>query len=151
MQCKSDQRNSLQRLFVLDPLPDPNCEFAEDLEFVRPRARWAGRGFWRRSENLGHIVGDGNLVRIHSMSGVKSGIESNYAGHHLFDWIHPRVVWFQAQCPVYFDFGSETFVLRLIAYEFYDDVPLWCVQYCAKKLISNLGPGSWRWKRAAPA
>ena len=35
-------------------------------------------------------------------------INSNYVGHHLFTWKRKRAVWFEAQKPVFLDFGGSS-------------------------------------------
>jgi competence protein CoiA len=111
---------------ILDRLPDPACEFAQDIAFVQPRFRYEGRSFWRRSE----CPDAPRVIQIHGMGTIKAEIEANYRGHHLFDWIRPRSVWYDASAPVYLDFG-DTELWRLSKYD--DD--LRCVRRGSKDLF----------------
>ena len=127
--------------FILDSLPDPKAEFVQDIVFQPRRAEWRGRSFWRLSENLDHLFDSRCLVRMHDFDEIQDEIDQHYVGHHLFDWKRPRSVWFNAQKPVYIDFGSDNYVLQLKAYKIYGDDPLWCVQYVSKKLIIEMNGG----------
>ncbi len=127
--------NFEKNFFILDPLPDPDADFAQDIVFCEQRVNWLGRAFWRLSENPHHVFGSDQLVEIHRMDDIKDEIEAHYVGHHLFDWKRPRTVWFDAQKPVYIDFGSDDFVLELKVFRTYGDCPLWCVQYVSKHEI----------------
>ena len=69
-------------------LPDPGCELLRDVVFY-PRAD----GFWRRSENPEVAAGRTDLlVEYHSRREVEDEIDRNYAGHHAFEWLRPRLV-----------------------------------------------------------
>jgi len=126
---------------ILDPLPDPSTEFAQDIVFQRRKAEWRGRSFWRLSENRDHLFDNRYLVLLHDFEEIQDEIEQHYVGHHLFDWKRPRSVWFDAQKPVYIDFGSDDFVLQLKIYRTYCENPLWCVQYISKKFIIESNGG----------
>jgi competence protein CoiA len=61
-------------------------------------------------------------------SRVLKEIQSNYVGHHLFIWKNPRNIWFQAEKPVFIDFGGDE-LWRLIEYDFRG---LMCVRRISK-------------------
>lgn len=127
---------------ILDPLPDPRAEFAQDIVFSRRCADWQGRVFWRLSENPDYIFGSSELVRLHSMSEIENQIKEAYIGHHLFDWKHPRTVWYESNKPVYLDFNSNELLVQVKIYRLYGDHhPLWCVQYVSKKYIIETAGG----------
>lgn len=120
------------QLHVLDALPDPDSLFASDLVFGPVKHNQAGRTFWRLSEN----PGDRSLVRVHSMRDIEADIHKHYRGHHLFDWVRPRSVWFDAGAPVFIDDGGST----LLWIKRYDDRGLWCIQRVQKaRLIAKNG------------
>ena len=47
------------------------------------------------------------MVEIRSGHEFHNEILASYTGHHLFHWVRPRDVWFQATKPVFFDFGDD--------------------------------------------
>jgi hypothetical protein len=104
--------DKFRRFHILDPLPDPRCEFAQDLCFIEQRIDFKGKGYWRKSEN----PGSPELVLIHDMNEIENEIAKNYVGHHFYDWRHPRSVWFESSKPVYFDFGDQ-YVWQLQKYD----------------------------------
>jgi competence protein CoiA len=125
---------------VLHALPDPRSGFAQDLIFYPARinrsltrnARLSHGIFWRKSENLNKQPGD--LVEVHSTESIKSEIEREYIGHHQFEWVRPRTVWFESTAPVFLDFGDDT-LWHLQEY----DPNIRCVQRVPKqKLIETL-------------
>ncbi len=123
-----------EQFFILGELPDPNSELAQDVRFCRQRVDWDGRGFWRRSEN----PGKGGLVLMHNVNEIADEIQQVYVGHHLFDWVRPRSVWFEADKPVYFDFGNGN-LWQLLQY---DDRGLMCVQRLDKCVLVELLGGT---------
>lgn len=153
-----------QSFCILDPLPDPEAQFAQDIVFVEQRAKCFGRGFWRLSENAGAIPGDGNLRLMHEYDEITEEIRSSYIGHHLFDWKRPRSVWFETKKPVYLDFGTDVplpmirrgilghsplcveyasdALLELKVYRRYGDCPLWCAKYISKREFITKHGGS---------
>lgn len=129
---------------VLHALPDPRSKLAQDLIFYPAQANGSlpgvsrqnpelSRGmFWRRSENPDWKPGD--LVEVHSTERIKSEIEREYIGHHQFEWVQPRTVWFESTVPVFLDFGQDT-LWRLQEY----DSNMRCVQRVSKQqLIQTL-------------
>lgn len=153
-----------RNFYILDPLPGPGSEFTNDIVFCPQRADWLGRAFGRWSENPGKAPGDGELVLMHSMEEIREEIEQHYIGHHLFDWIRPRSVWFEARAPVYFDFGSNALepltrgfefriprsyqhppggaILKLDVFAQYGRYPLYSVQYVSKRELVEANGGS---------
>ena len=124
------------RFFILDALPDPETDFADDIVFEPRTVEMRGHSFWCLSENPDHVPGRGMLVRMHSMRQIESEIDAHYVGHHLFDWKSPRHLWFNTSKPVYIDLcAKRRFLLRLEKYRVYDDYTLWCVRRISKRLI----------------
>ena len=127
--------------YVLGALPNPDAEFAQDIVFNPQRANRVDVGFWRLSENPNHIFGCGDLVRMHETSEINNQIEEHYIGHHMFDWKHQRSVWFESKKDVYFDFGSEEFLLKIMIYRTYGDRALPCVQYVSRQFMVESNGG----------
>jgi len=129
---------------VLDALPDPGAEFAQDIVFFPQSLEKRVFGFWRKSEQPDYEPGD--LVRVHFVEeeceeDTRRQINEHYIGHHLFDWRHPRSVWFESRRPVYLDFDLENFLLQLKVYQTYSHRQLWCVQYISRRFIIESNGG----------
>lgn len=84
---------------------------------------------------------DGSIARIISTEWFGSGyskkyelekyewlLNKAYAGHHFFEWLKPRKIWFMAKRPVYLDFGTE----ELFELQEYPDYYKFCVQKKSK-------------------
>lgn len=111
--------------FILARLPSREASWARDVVFVE-----SGRVFWRRSENPACQLG--GLVLVHAMDEIQREIDRDYVGHHLYEWIRPRSVWFESQAPVYIDFGGDL----LWQLQLYCDKPrLQCVRAIRKKAL----------------
>ncbi|EGQ8234446.1 hypothetical protein GWA11_22195 [Vibrio parahaemolyticus] len=79
---------------------------------------------------------DSKLVEYFSSLDMHDFIESNYAGHHNFEWSRPRYIWFKATKPVYLDFG-EGWLARLARF---NPNSCHCVQLVSKRnFIEALG------------
>ena len=116
-----------------ESVPEPHCEFVQDIVCF-PK----GHIFWRKSENAEVAAGRVDLlVEVHSRREIKNEIDQNYAGHHLFEWLRPRTVWFEATAPVYFDFGDDM-VYHLQQYQ-----RLWCVQCVTKASLVEAHGGAY--------
>lgn len=125
-----------ERFHILSALPDPRCEFAQDLVFWPQSIDALGKNFWRKSENPGHESRPNALVEVHSIKEIEPMIAKNYLGHHLFDWTRPRDVWYGASAPLFFDFGGDI-LWRMLAY---DDRGLRCVRRVHKRdLVAENG------------
>ncbi len=128
---------------ILDALPDPDAEFAKDIVFFPLSLSRPTFSFWRRSEHPDHKLGA--MVRIHFVNEdgeeeTRERIEQHYVGHHMFDWIRPRSVWFDATKPVFFDFGHDDLLVRLTVYDTDAAGGFRCVQYVSKaSLIESNG------------
>lgn len=134
---------------VMSPLPDPASELASDRVFSqRPRKEsvgmrlspglTAGMLFWRRSEAPGHFPGDNQLRPIHGAQSIQNEILAAYSGHHLFHWVRPREVWFEASKPVFLDFGDEA----LWWLQLYDvDYRLYAVRHVLKEVLVEKNGG----------
>jgi hypothetical protein len=59
--------------------------------------------FYRKSENPD--IQPGDLVEVHSTLSIQTEVERAYTGHHQFDWVRPRTVWFESNAPIFMDFG----------------------------------------------
>lgn len=147
-----DGRSFRNNFYVGWMLPDPSADGFEDIVWCG-QTRRAFRNqlastdrmgpFWRISaeresypgltkENLGVVTG---LVRLHDPEDVRELVETNYMGHHQFDWVRPRRTWFDAKCPVYIDFGEEI-LYQLVHYG--ENIGL-CVRLVSKmKLIHGV-------------
>jgi competence protein CoiA len=68
---------------------------------------------------------------------VLKEIQSNYVGHHLFIWRNPRDIWFQAEKPVFIDFGGDE-LWRLIEYDLRG---LMCVRKISKTALVEKNGG----------
>jgi competence protein CoiA len=103
--------------FFLGKLPDPKEKLFEDIAFMSTKRDDLGRSFFRYSENPDYKIKSNKLllVLMHPYSDIEMDVENSYIGHRLFDWIHPRDVWFQAKCDVFIDFGEEI-IWKLMKY-----------------------------------
>ena len=63
------------------------------------------------------------------------------APHCGFDWKRPRSVWLESTKPVFFDFGDDDVLLRLMVYNTYGDRVLRCVQYVSKQDVIESNGG----------
>ena len=131
-----DGRDFRDRFHLGWMLPKPNVDSFEDIVwFHQPRdaiQRFQSSTdkvspFWRISEerkryprltstNIQAVMPPGSLVLYHDGEDVRDQVLANYQGHHQFCWIHPRRTWFDAKCPVYFDFGEEV-LYQLVHYD----------------------------------
>ncbi|MFH7030020.1 MAG: competence protein CoiA [Heteroscytonema crispum UTEX LB 1556] len=140
---------------ILDRLPKPFCEFFEDIVFLpkHPNATYIGLMYYRKSENFGYEnwcnsggVGSSPSLSFSSRTSIdhkelKQRIEDNYEGHHLFKWKNSRTVWFQAEKPVFIDFGgNRLWQLR----KYYDGRDLWCVQKISKAALIRKNGGEYK-------
>ena len=132
---------------ILDRLPDPLCEFAQDIEFHPGKAEDWGKIFHRKSENSDYedwwetgCIGYPPMVRIHPMTNISKGIDANYIGHHLFDWKRPRDIWFRATKPVFIDFGGA----MLWWLQKYDKRRLMCVRKIEKDALIKKNGGHYK-------
>lgn len=105
---------------ILHALPDPACDFVRDIVFLPRRYNHQGKLFYRKSENPGKP----SMVEVHGVQNIRKAIEENYVGHHVFDWVRPKSVWYEANASVYFDFGDDL----LWNLQTYDNSGLKCVQ-----------------------
>jgi competence protein CoiA len=123
--------------FVLGRLPSPEAAWTRDLVVARATVRTRGHTFWRHSENRDYHVGQ--LVEMHSLDEIQPQIDADYVGHHLYDWVRPRSVWFESRVPVYIDFGGDL----LWNIQRYDEEGLLCVQATRKKALIDLHGGTY--------
>lgn len=84
------------RFHVLGRLPRPDASWVDDIFFHPQRRDLHGRGFSRKAES-----------QVNSMSKIQLRIDSDYIGHHFFDWVRPHSVWLASKMPVYIDFGGD--------------------------------------------
>ena len=146
-----DGRSFQNRFHLGWMLPDPHADGFEDIVwFHQSRAAMLRfvyltgtvSPFWRisearkhfpnlTSENIRSEMPRDSLVLVHSGDDIRDRVLANYLGHHQFHWTRPRRTWFDAKCPVYFDFGEE--VLYQLAE--YDDRLGHCVRLVAKRKL----------------
>jgi competence protein CoiA len=124
----------INQFFILGRMPSQEVDWVNDIVFAPQQHNTRGRGFWRKSENPGHVPGD--MVLIHSTHEIQDEIDGAYIGHHLYDWVRPCLVWFESRLPAYIDFGGDL-LWRL---QEYGDGGLQCVQAVRKRtLVSGHG------------
>lgn len=109
---------------ILHRLPQPESYLVEDVVFLPRKHHHKGQLFYRRSENPGNL----SMVEMHSIREIQKEIDNEYMGHHLYDWVRPRTVWYESRAKVYMDFGDEL----LWNLQIYDDRGLPCVQAVSK-------------------
>ncbi|MCB2170992.1 MAG: hypothetical protein KQI78_25315 [Deltaproteobacteria bacterium] len=109
---------------ILHGLPDPKSYLVEDIVFYPRKHHQQGELFYRKSENPGNP----SMVEIHGIHEIQDEINKEYRGHHVYDWVRPRTVWYESSKKVYIDFGNE-FLWNL---QIYDDRGLPCVQAISK-------------------
>ena len=146
-----DGRSFEKRLHLGWMLPDPNAKGFEDIVWFRQPRDAIRRSadstdtvspFWRISEerkrypdltreNIGSVMPSSSLVLFHNGNDIRDQVLANYLGHHQFHWTRPRRTWFDAKCPVYFDFGNEL-LCQLVEY---DDRLQLCVRLVAKRKL----------------
>lgn len=120
------------RFFVLGRLPSPSAPWVEDIVFDPQVAKWDGRTFSRISEKPSNSA----WVLVHGMNEIQDRIDRDYVGHHHYDWVRPRSVWFEARSPVFVDFGGDV----LWQFGHYGGRGLRCVQAVRKKaFIASYG------------
>jgi competence protein CoiA len=133
-----DGRSFAHNFHIYYGLPDPNCEFARDLVWVKTRKHLHGsiQGvFYRLSESRAHGDGvcksnlkTGGMVEIHGRHKIEGDVMKHYRGHHQYDWTRPRKTWLDATCPVFIDFGNE-----FVKMQAYDEPGLLCIRRVSKK------------------
>lgn len=136
-------------------LPDPSADGFEDVvwfhqpkEAIRrsPQSSESVGPFWRISderktypsltkENISTVMPARSSVLVHDRDEIHEQVVDAYRGHHQFCWIQPRRTWFDAECPVYIDFGEEI-LYQLVRY---DDRMGLCIRRVSKqKLIHDV-------------
>ncbi len=117
---------------ILHGLPDPKSHLLNDIVFFPRKHNHQGKLFFRKSENPGNST----MVEIHSINEIQDEIWTEYRGHHLYDWVNPRSVWYESNKKVYIDFGDE----YLWNLQIYDNRGLPCVQAVSKtRFLSETG------------
>jgi competence protein CoiA len=122
---------------ILAKLPDPKVDWVSDFVFspMSHTYRDAAKRLvcWRKSENPNYKPGD--LVLVYNDRSLYEMVEKNYIGHHLFDWVKPRTVWYSATKRVFFDFDT-TYLWEL---KFYSEQDFLCIQAIQKQdLIAKI-------------
>lgn len=108
---------------ILDKLPNPDDEFTQDICFQSRKHNHFGRTFFRFSESPELLLPrnkqlQGQLYLAHSIEDIQMEIDKSYIGHHLFDWVKPRLNWLQHSSKVFIDFGDEN-LYRIVEYGSY--------------------------------
>ncbi|MBK7244429.1 MAG: hypothetical protein IPH98_11300 [Saprospiraceae bacterium] len=88
---------------ILHALPNPKAEFVKDIAFMDRKKDHEGKLFFRYSENEENAI----MVLVRSVNDLKDEINSNYIGHHIYDWVRPRTVWLNSNCRVFIDFEDD--------------------------------------------
>ncbi len=116
---------------VLERLPSPDWSGNDDIRFFPNRRHFTRRQlmFMRPSDDPNRKPGD--LVRIHGGHEIEDAVRRTYWGHHLYDWVRPRSVWYDATRPVFLDFGGDGFWHL----QDYSNYGLQCVQLVAKAKV----------------
>lgn len=109
---------------ILHCLPHPKSYILEDVVFMPRKHNHRGKLFFRKSENPGNHT----MVQVHSIHEIQAEIDQEYRGHHLYDWVRPRTVWYESKVKVYIDFGDKL----LWKLQTYDERGLPCVQAVSK-------------------
>lgn len=126
-----------EQFFIFSRLPSPDVAWVSDVVFAPQTVNRYGQAFWRHSENPGYQPGQ--LVLVHDMSEIQEQVDRDYVGHHLYDWVRSRSVWFESQVPVYIDFGGDL-VWQL---QRYNSTDLPCVQAIRKATLVRLHGGTY--------
>jgi competence protein CoiA len=134
-----DGRSFRNNFHVFHALPDPISKLADDLVWFK--AKYQNKGttdgmFFRLSttrlsyptQEIMKGTTDIGMVQLHGIREILADVQSNYVGHHQYDWIKPRKTWLDATCPVYIDFDDEFLVML----EIYDATSLPCIRFVAK-------------------
>ena len=137
-------------------LPDPSAKWVQDVVWNQ-RARSAYKhsrdpiedsipSFWRISDltkeypgltkaNMRDRLPARIIVRMYFQADIEDKVRADYRGHHQFYWTRPRRTWYDANCPVYIDFGGDV----LYRLQTYDETGRRCVYLVAKqKLIHDV-------------
>ena len=93
-------------------LPSPDSNFSRDIIFHN-RTKYDDGTDLKKA--LWHLKSEttprGFLVNAHfttSNPQVIIDVEKNYKGDHFFHWKRPRIVWFNSNVSVFFDFGEDS-------------------------------------------
>lgn len=131
-----DGRGFRQNFDIYHILPDPDCELAQDLVWMKATRpmQGAARGIFMRLSEMRQENPDATKATqmggfIYGIHEIEREIEQAYRGHHQYDWVRPRRTWLDAQCPIYIDFGDEC----LVKLETYDESGLPCIRRVAKR------------------
>jgi len=119
----------INNFHILGKLPEQNHEKFNDIVFQPTKKNYLGRSFYRYSENP-DWENPSSLVLIHSFNEIEEEVDKFYVGHHLFDWIKYRYVWFKAGSNVFFDFGDDL-IWKVMRY----NAKLWCVKKFSKEVF----------------
>ncbi len=129
-----DGSSFCQNFDIYQGLPAPNSEVAKDLIWVKAKRHTANAGwFFRlseaRQENPHITKAEVQSGRLHNIHDIQDQVNQSYNGYHQYDWVRPRKIWLDAQCPVYIDFGND----YLVKLEIYDESGLACIRYVTKR------------------
>jgi hypothetical protein len=119
----------INQFYLLGRLPAAEAHWAQDIVFLPQQRDKRGRGYWYKSENPNHKPGD--MVIIHEVSEIQDTIDRDYVGHHLYEWVRPRTVWFGSISSVFIDFGGDL----LWHMRQYGENRLQCVQAVRKRTV----------------
>jgi len=88
---------------IFHKLPVPDLSIFEDIVFNYPSRHHSIETFYKKSENPPNPT----MVQIHVIQEIENLIAQHYQGHHFFEWVKPRSVWFNSEKSVYIDFGGD--------------------------------------------
>lgn len=105
--------------FIFHKLPDPKSAFDKDIFFLKytaykHRLLFRQGGYVQKCPDYSRwsscTYHEDGIIGTHSIEtdDISKEIEPYYTGHHSFDWLHPRTVWYEATKPVFIDFGGPS-------------------------------------------
>jgi len=136
---------------ILSKLPNPKAEFVKDIAFYPAKfkkdvgyelvqKKTNNLFLFRYSENGENpeFVQLRNVGEKYTNDEINpklyDEINSNYKGHHLYDWVRPRAVWLNSSCRVFIDFDDD----EIWELQTYDKRGLKCVKkYCKEYFIKK--------------
>lgn len=115
----------IKNFYIFHKLPPPDAAEFNDIVFNYPSRNHSIETFYRKSENPPNPT----MVLIHVIQELEHQIDQYYQGHHFYEWVKPRRVWFNSKKLVYIDFGGDI----LWSFQKYGVNDLPCVQGVCKK------------------
>lgn len=123
----------INNFHILHKLPNPKDEYFKDIAFINMNSKQKGISYYKYSEETPGF----NMVRIYSIKSIQNEIDKSYIGHHQYDWIKPRSVWFESVKRVFIDFNDDL----LWELKVYDNKGLKCIQAISKRYFLKRATG----------